>query len=307
MSHPPLVVVTGPTGVGKSALGVELAIRLGGEVISADAFAVYRGMDIGTDKPAASARARVPHHLVDVADPRECYSAGRFVREAERAIEDVRRRGGRPLLVGGTMFYVRALRYGLFPEPPKDPVLRAQLESEWERDPAAVRARLEALDPVAARRSAPGDRQRTLRALEVCLVAGTPMSQLWAASAGHAQRHAALMIALIRPREELRARIRARVERMFSAGLVEEVQRLLDEGVPPGAHAFKAIGYRQALGVVRGTWSVAEAREATVVATGRLAKRQMTWLRSEPEVEWLDASSPTLLDDALRRLEACGE
>jgi len=307
VSHPPLVVVTGPTGVGKSALGVELAARLGGEVVSADAFAVYRGLDIGTDKPDAGARARVPHHLIDVADPRECYSAGRFVRDAEKIIKDIEGRGRRPLLVGGTMFYLRALRYGLFPEPPKDLALRAQLEAEWERDPAAVRARLEALDGEAARRIAPGDRQRTLRALEVCLVAGKPISQLWAASAGRAPGHAAVMMALTRPREELRARIRVRVERMFSAGLVEEVQRLLNDGVPPGAHAFKAIGYRQALGVVLGAWSVAEAREATEVATGRLAKRQLTWLRSEPEVVWLHASSPTLLDDALRRLEACSE
>ncbi len=307
MSHPPLVVVTGPTGVGKSALGVKLAAVLGGEVISADAFAVYRGLDIGTDKPDAAARGRVRHHLIDVADPRECYSAGRFVREAERAVDDVRTRGRLPLLVGGTMFYVRALCRGLFPEPPKDAALRAQLEADWERDRAAVRARLESLDPEAARRSAPGDRQRTLRALEVCLVAGRPISHLWTASSSRVEGRPAVTIALARPREELRARIRQRVERMFSAGLVEEVHRLLEGGVPPDAHALKAIGYRQALGVVEGAWSVAEAREATTVATCRLAKRQMTWLRSEPKVVWLHASSPTLLDDALRRLEACGE
>lgn len=307
MSAPPLLVVTGPTGVGKSALGIELAVALGAEVISVDAFAVYRGLDIGTDKPDAAARRRVRHHLVDVADPRECYSAGRFVRDAARAVECITARGKRPLLVGGTMFYVRALRRGLFPEPPKDAALRAQLEADWGRDPAALWARLESLDPQAARRISPSDKQRTLRALEVCLVAGRPISQLWAAARGEQRERAAVVLALTREREELRARIRLRVDRMFSAGLVEEVRRLLAGGVPPAAHALKGIGYRQALGVVQGAWSVAEAREATVVATCGLAKRQMTWLRSEPGVTWLPASSPTLLDDALRRLEACGE
>ncbi|MEP0773887.1 MAG: tRNA (adenosine(37)-N6)-dimethylallyltransferase MiaA [Acidobacteriota bacterium] len=307
MTPSPLIVIAGPTAVGKSALGVDLAEAIGGEIVSADAFAVYRGMDIGTDKPDAVARERVRHHLVDVADPREAYSAGRFIQDAEAAIADIRARGRRPVVVGGTMFYIRALRYGLFPEPPKDAALRARLEAEWDHDPRAVRARLEELDPLAAQRSAPTDRQRTLRALEVCLVAGRPISELWAAGDPGEMRHAAVVLALTRPREELRARIQTRVERMFSTGLVEEVGRLLEGGVPPQSHALKAIGYRQALGVVLGAWSAAEAREATVQATRRLAKRQMTWLRSEPGVTWLEAASPSLLEDALRRLEACGE
>lgn len=307
MTTSPLIVIAGPTAVGKSALGVDLAEAVGGEIISADAFAVYRGMDIGTDKPDTLARERVRHHLVDVADPRETYSAGRFIRDAEAAIADIRARGRRPVVVGGTMFYIRALRYGLFPEPPKDGALRARLEAEWERDPGAVRAKLEELDPLAAQRSAPTDRQRTLRALEVCLVAGRPISELWTAGDPGEIRHAAVVLALTRPREELRARIQTRVERMFSTGLVEEVGRLLEGGVPPQSHAFKAIGYRQALGVVQGAWSAAEACEATVQATCRLAKRQMTWLRGEAGVTWLEAASPSLLEDALRQLEACGE
>lgn len=307
MNGSPLVVITGPTAVGKTALGVDLAEAVGGEVISADAFAVYRGLDIGTDKPDAASRQRVRHHLVDIVDPSDSYSAGRFIRDAEAAIAEVRGRGRRPVVVGGTMFYVRALRYGLFPEPPKNPSLRAVLEAEWDQDPAAVRARLESLDPVAAVRSAPTDRQRTLRALEVCLEAGQPISELWSASSNPIVRHDAVMLVLVRPREELRARIQARVEKMFSTGLVEEVRRLLEGGVSLRSHAFKAIGYRQALGVVQGVWSASEACEATVAATRRLAKRQMTWLRSEPGSEWLQAGSPALLDDALRRLEACGE
>lgn len=303
----PLVIVTGPTAVGKSAFAVELAVAIGGEIISADAFAVYRGLDIGTDKPNAASRQRVRHHLIDIFDPRDSYSAGRFIRDAEAAIADIRARNRQPLVVGGTMFYLKALRFGLFPEPAKNTALRAELEAEWERDAKSVRAKLEALDPFAARRSSPSDRQRTLRALEVCLVAGRPISQLWAAVGPEEVRHPSVVLALTRPREDLRARIRTRVERMFSAGLVEEVRRLLEEGVPAQSHAFKAIGYRQALGVALGARSAAEAREATFTATCRLAKRQMTWLRSEPEVTWLHAASPSLLGDALRRLEACGE
>lgn len=307
VKNPPLVVVTGPTAVGKTVLGVELAEALGGEVISADAFAVYRGLDIGTDKPSAELRARVPHHLIDVADPRETYSAGRFIRDAEEAIAGIRGRGAQPVVVGGTMFYLRALRHGLFPEPVKDPQLRAALEEAWEQDPRQVRAQLEALDPLAAARSAPTDRQRTLRALEVCLVAGRPISALWAVAGHGTVRHHTVLIALTRPREELRARIRARVERMFAAGLVEEVRRLLGEGVAPQAHAFKAIGYRQALAVVQGSSSIHEACEATVVATQRLVKRQMTWLRGEPSVLWLEGGAPGLVGTALRGLEACGD
>lgn len=299
----PILVVTGPTAVGKTALSVELAAALGGEVVSADAFAVYRGLDIGTDKPAPEVRRRVRHHLIDIADPREHYSAGRFLRDAEAAIADIRTRGRWPVITGGTMFYLRVLRLGLFPEPPKDAALRAALEAEWRRDPAGVRARLVAVDPVAAARIAPGDRQRTLRALEVCLVSGQPISRLWSAAPA-AVRHDTFLVALRRPRGELHARIRERVERMFSTGLVEEVRQLLAQGVPATAHALKAIGYRQALGVVQGVWDAERACAATVVATRQLAKRQMTWLRSEPVDMWVDVHTPALVDEVLQRWEA---
>jgi len=300
--NPELVVVVGPTAAGKTTMGVALAEQLGGEVVSADAFAVYRGLDIGTAKPDAELRARVPHHLIDVADPRERYSAGAFVRDADAAVAAIAGRGRVPIVVGGTLFYVRALLYGLFPEPPKDPQLREELERLWRLDPDRVRARLAELDPESHRRIAASDRQRILRALEVCLVAGRPMSALWREAGPPAARYRFRMFGLAPPRTVLRATISSRVQAMFAAGLVAETRALLASGVPPEAHAFKAIGYREACRVVVGEWREEEARDAVVVATRQLAKRQMTWLRGEGErVEWLAGRDP--VSEALRALE----
>jgi tRNA dimethylallyltransferase len=299
-----LVVLVGPTASGKTALGAALAARLGGEVVSADAFAVYRGLDIGTAKPDAVTRARVPHHLIDIADASERYSAGMFVRDAAAVIAEIRARGRVPVVVGGTHFYVRALLYGLFPEPPRDPRLRRLLQTEWEADPRAVRARLAALDPEAAARIAVTDRQRTLRALEVCLVAGRPMTALWREHPRGEPRHAFLMLGLRLPREELHARIGLRVERMFATGLLQEVEGLLAGGVSPEAHALKAIGYRESCQVLAGSLTVPEAVERAKVATRQLAKRQMTWLRGETEVDWVAASGAEPLVAATSRVEA---
>jgi tRNA dimethylallyltransferase len=299
-----LIVVVGPTASGKTALGAALAERVGGEVVSADAFAVYRGMDIGTAKPDLALRSRVRHHLVDIADPHERYSAGMFVRDADAATADICGRGRVPVVVGGTHFYVRALLQGLFPEPPKDPRLRQQLELEWKADPAAVRARLGEIDPESAARIPAGDRQRTLRALEVGLLAGRPMTALWREHPRHGPRHAFLMLGLNPQKADLHARIARRVERMFAAGLVREVQGLLAAGVPPKAHALKAIGYREACGVLEGTLTSAQAVEKATAATRQLAKRQMTWLRGESDVEWLPGDGDDLLAQAISRVEA---
>lgn len=300
----PLIVVAGPTGAGKTALGAALAERLGGEVVSADAFAVYRGMDIGTAKPPPELRERVPHHLLDIADPRTAYSAGAFVRDADAAIAAIRGRGRVAVVVGGTHFYVRALLLGLFSEPPKDPAVRAALAAEWERDPASVRARLERVDPEAAARIPPRDRQRTLRALEVWAASGRPMSELWRRERREGFRHPYLMIGLAPPRAELHARIAVRVDAMLASGLLDEVRTLLHQGVPRNAQAFKAIGYRECLQVLAGAWSLARAREETIVATRRLAKRQLTWLRSEPAVEWLAGFGEAVVDEVMAGLEA---
>jgi len=301
-----LVVVVGPTATGKTALGAALAERLGGEVVSADAFAVYRGLDIGTAKPDRATRARVRHHLIDVADPNDRYSAGMFLRDADAAIAGIRARGRRPVVVGGTHFYVRALLWGLFPEPPRDPALRAELTRDWAASPAEVRARLAALDPAAAARIAPADRQRTLRALEVCLASGRPMSELWREHDRTRPRYDALVLGLDLPRSELRARIAARVESMFASGLLQEVEGLLRAGVAPRAHSLKAIGYRECCGALSGEWTVAEAVERSIVATRRLAKRQMTWLRAEADVEWLAGGGEEQFRQAMARVEERG-
>ena len=300
----PLVVLVGPTAAGKTALAVALAERLGGEVISADAFAVYRGLDIGTAKPGPAERRRVPHHLIDVADPRERYSAGMFVRDADAAIAAILARGRRAVVVGGTMFYVRALLRGLFPEPPKDEALRRALEEEWRRDPAAVRARLAALDPEAAARVAPTDRQRILRAVEVATAAGRPMTELWREHPLPARRHPARLLGIAPPRSDLHARIAARVEGMFARGLLDEVRGLLVSGVPRGAHALKAIGYRECCRALDGEWTAEQARERTAAATRQLAKRQLTWLRGAAGIEWLTGTGEAAVAEAVGRLEA---
>jgi len=301
-----LVVLVGPTASGKTSLGAALAERLGGEVVSADAFAVYRGLDIGTAKPARELRARVPHHLIDVADPATRYSAGAFVRDADSAIADIGHRGRVPVIVGGTHFYVRALLWGLFPEPDKDAGLRAELESAWARDPGAVRARLAALDPTAAARIDPNDRQRTLRALEVCVVAGRPMTELWREHAGRGPRYKFVMFGLNPPRADLHATIASRVNGMFAAGLLDEVEGLLAGGLSPRVHALKAIGYRESCRVLAGELTVPKAVQMATEATRQLAKRQLTWLRAETAVHWLAGQLDEVLAQAIARVEDGG-
>jgi tRNA dimethylallyltransferase len=302
-----LVVVVGPTAAGKTDLGLEMAAPLNGEVISADAFAVYRGLDIGTAKPSAQARARVPHHLIDIADPRERYSAGMFARDADAAVTAIRGRGRLPIVVGGTLFYVRALLEGLFPEPARDPDLRAQLQRLWRERPGVARRWLELVDGAAAERIAAADEQRTLRALEVTLVAGRAMTELWRADAPRARRYRAVVFGVTLPREVLRDRIARRVASMFAAGLLDEVRDLLAAGVPVEAHALKAIGYRECCDVLAGRASLDEARARTVTATGQLAKRQMTWLRGEVGTVWLQGADEAALMRAISEVEArCG-
>lgn len=298
-----IVAVCGPTAAGKSALGLELAARFDGEIVSADAFAVYRGFDIGTAKPDAATRARVPHHLIDIADPAVRYSAGSFIRDADAAIADIDRRGRLAVVVGGTHFYVRALLHGLFPEPPRDEGVRGRLEQAWECDPGAVRRRLAQCDPPAAARLDPNDRQRILRALEVAIVAGRPMSDLWAEQPAAAPRYRCLLLALDPPRDVLHARIQQRVDSMFAHGLVTEVAGLLAAGVAADSHAMKAIGYRACVRLLRGEMDEASAQAAVVVATRQFAKRQMTWLRHEEGVIALEWSHREPLIEAARHVE----
>jgi tRNA dimethylallyltransferase len=286
----PVLAIVGATATGKSALGMALAERLGGEIVNADALQVYRGFDIGTAKPGPEERRRVPHHLIDVLEPHERYSAGEFARRARQAIAEIQGRDRVPIVVGGSGLYLRALFEGISPIPPGDPQVRRELRRRLEAEglPALV-AELARTDPATAARLAPGDTQRVLRALEVARVSGRPLSSWIAQQPFGIQRIAAVRIGLTLPRGILYDAIARRVARMVQAGWVEEVAGLLAKGLAPDLPAFQAIGYRQLVRHVIGEWSLEHAIGETVRATRRFAKRQETWFRKEPDVTWFPA------------------
>jgi len=291
---PALVVVLGPTAGGKTRLAIDLARRLGGECVSADSMQVYRGMDIGTAKPTPEERAAVPHHLLDVADPHEDgFTVERWRRLAEEAIDDIRRRGKVPIVVGGTHLYARALLEGLFAGADPDPALRAGLEALPD---AELRSELERVDPEAALRIHPHDRRRTLRAVEVFRQGGVPISRLqaqWDATLSTRGHPEARVVALDWPVEAINRRINARVKGMFEAGLVAETRQLLAAG-PLGRQAREAVGYGEAIEVLAGTLAPQEAIERVKIRTRRYAKQQRTWLRrfrTLPGTIWLDATA----------------
>jgi len=289
-TEPSTIAVLGPTATGKSALGLFLAEELGGEIVNADALQVYRGFDIGTAKPTAEERARVPHHLLDVAEPAERFSAGEFARRAREAIAGIESRGRRPIAVGGSGLYLRALLDGISPIPPGDPEVRRRLRRRLEEvGLAALHEELGRRDPATAARLPAGDRQRILRALEVVEASGTPLSEWIARRPYGAERLPAVRLGLTLPRALLYDAIERRVARMVERGWVEEVERLLSGGLSPSAPAFQAIGYRQIARHVAGEWSLERALEETVRATRRYSKRQLTWFRKEPDILWLDA------------------
>ena len=284
----PLLVILGPTGSGKSRLGLEIAEQIGGEIVSADAFAVYRGLDIGTDKPTLEDRQRVPHHLVDVAEPTVRFSAGEFAEAASASIDDIVGRNRTAMVVGGTHFYIRALLEGLFPSTPRNPVDGEKLAKEWDRDPESVFQQLQEVDPEAAERISPKDRQRVLRALEVYEVTGETLTSHWRRHE-RPPKYRALMVAPRHSRSDLYARIDARADRLFAAGLIEEVRRILASGVPVDAHALKAIGYRQVVEMLEGECDLETAIDNTKRSSRHFAKRQLTWMRSlrEGSLHWV--------------------
>jgi tRNA dimethylallyltransferase len=287
----PLLVLTGPTGAGKTGWALEAAAEERVEIVSVDSALVYRGLDIGTAKPSAAVRARVPHHLIDICEPAEGYSAGRFVADALESIRDIRARGRVPLLVGGTMLYLRALLHGLAVLPAADPALRAQLDAEAAREGwPALHERLAALDPAAAARIAANDAQRIQRALEVCLTAGRPLSQLQRETVPPLQGHRVRFWVLCpSDRAALHARLAQRFEAMMAAGFLEEVRALHRRGDLTARHpAMRAVGYRQLWAHLDGAYDLAEGIRRAVAATRQLAKRQLTWLRAEAGAEWLD-------------------
>lgn len=284
-----LAVLCGPTAVGKTALAVELALRLGAEIICADSRTVYRGMDIGTAKPTRVMRSRVPHHLLDVADPTQAFTLADFQRLAKEAIADVRARGGLPLVVGGTGLYIRTIVDDLaIPAVPPDHRLRAALEAE-ERiyGPGYLHARLAALDPVAASRVHPHNLRRVIRALEVAVVTGRPISALQGQGGSTA---AVTVVGLTMERAQLYHRIDARVEAQLEEGLVDETRRQLAAGVPLEAPAMAALGYKELVGWLQGAYAFSEAVRRLKRNTRRYAKRQLTWFRRDPRIRWIDAT-----------------
>jgi tRNA dimethylallyltransferase len=289
-SAPRVIAVVGPTATGKSELGVRLAEALGGEVINADALQVYRELEIGTAKPPPNLREAVPHHLIDILDPTEVFSAGEFVRRARPVIEDIHRRGRRAILVGGSGFYLRSLLEGLGPVPTTDPAVRAEVARRTaEEGLPAIYRELQAKDPESAARLWPGDRQRVQRALEVVLATGIPLSR-WIHRQGPSEPQIpSIKIGLTLERGILYDRISGRVQRMVKRGWIEEVEGLLDRGYSAEAPAFQAIGYRQVVAYVSGKIPLEKALEETVRATRRYAKRQLTWFRKEPNLRWVPA------------------
>lgn len=287
MSRPPLVVLAGPTASGKSALALALAERLGGEIVSADSQQVYRGLDVGTAKPGPEDRARVPHHLLDVAEPGEQLTAARFVALADAAIAEIDAGGHVALVVGGTGLWIRALVRGLAPAPPRDEGLRARLEAEAAADGApALHARLARVDPETAARLHPNDRVRIVRALEVHALAGRPLSAILAEHGFEEARYPHRLLALDPPRDVLRARIRRRVEVMLDGGWIEETARLLaGEG---GAHRLsRVLGYADVAAHLAGELDREALVERVSARTWQYARRQRVWLRGEAGVEWL--------------------
>jgi tRNA dimethylallyltransferase len=307
-----LIVVLGPTAVGKTALGVLLAGRFDGEIISADAMQVYRGFDAATAKPTPEERMARPHALVDVVDPRDDFNLGDFVRAAEREIDRIRNAGRRPVVVGGTGLYLRGLLKGVFPGPRRDPTLRQRLlERARGRRSDLLHRYLRRLDPLSAQRITHADRQRIVRALEVVLLTGRPLAEQWGEGWAAPDRFPAVKIGLTLPRAELYRRIDARVVRFFEGGLVEETRRLLSAGVPREANAFKGLGYRQVLDHLDGRSTLDETVALVQQATRRFAKRQYTWFRKERGVTWFDASGadyPRCVEADVARalMESCG-
>jgi tRNA dimethylallyltransferase len=303
---PPLVLVLGPTGSGKTDVAHEIARRAGGEVVSADAFAVYRGLDVGTAKPSLERRAEVPYHLVDVAEPEEGFSAGRWAALARAAVEEIAARGRVPVVAGGSGFYVSALLGALPAGEARDDGIRAGLAA-WAaaRGPARAHRVLSLNDPAAAARIAPPNLKATLRALEILLVTGSAASSRRPEGEAWSSRFRVVKLALELDRAQLHARIEDRVHRMLREGWREEVRRLLDRGLSRDSNAFQATGYGDVADWVLGLATREEAQERIVAATRALAKRQRTWLARERDAHRVTPEEA--VSYALSRIDRSGD
>jgi tRNA dimethylallyltransferase len=294
--EPPVVAVVGPTAVGKSDLGLVLARALGGEVVNADSMQLYRGMDIGTAKLTEAEQGDVVHHVLDVWNVTDEANVADYQHMARAAFAAARLRGARPVLVGGSGLYVRAALDRL-EFPGTDPAVRRRLEAELAADgPGALHRRLSEVDPAAAIAILPSNGRRLVRALEVVELTGRPFT---ATMPEHGYEVSAVQVGLTLPRPQLDERIAHRVDVMWQRGLVEEVRRLVDDGLRAGRTASRALGYAQVLRHLAGEWSEEQARDETVRATRRFARRQESWFRRDPRVVWLDAAAPDLAGRAL--------
>jgi tRNA dimethylallyltransferase len=284
---PPLVAIVGPTASGKSALGVKLAEQLGGEVVACDSTQLYRSFDIGTAKPSLAERRGIPHHLIDVLGPKDSATAGGYRQMALQILQDLRKRKCLPILTVGTGLYLRALLEGLADVPQRSEKLRERLRaSVHEHPPGHLHRVLKRLDPEAARRIAPADDQKLIRAIEVCILARKPISEVHRTGRVPLEGWRVLKAGLMPPREKLNERIHARTDAMLEQGWLGEVQALLKDGLSEDSKPFDFIGYRELRAVLRGRKTLEEARDAIRQATRRYAKRQLTWFRKEPGVCW---------------------
>ena len=309
---PLVVAVLGPTATGKSALALAIAERYGGEIVNCDSTAVYRGFDIGTDKIAAADRRGIPHHLIDIADPTDDYTAAQYARDAAAAIRDIRARGRLPILAGGTGFYFRALTRGLFPGPGADAALRSRLESiAARRDVTFLHRLLRKVDPESALRIQPRDLKRLVRALEVFFLTGRPLTAHFADTQSPIPEVEVLAIGLRLPAEAISARVTRRVDEQFERGLLDEIRGLLARGVPETARPFGGLVYRQAMEHLRGVRDEASTRALIAQENRRYARRQLIWFRKEPNLQWFDgpgesprtlAAVRQLLDERLKEI-----
>ena len=305
----PLVAVVGPTASGKSTLGVWLAERLGGEVVACDSTQLYRGFDIGTAKPSASERRGIPHHLMDVLGPKEDATAGGYRQLALTVLNDLRERRKLPVFTVGTGLYLRALLEGLAEVPQRSEELRARLRaSAEEHSPGHLHQVLKRLDPETASKIAPADEQKLIRAIEVCLLARKPISELHREGRVPLEGWRVLKLGLNSPREKLVERIHSRTDTMLERGWLKEVQTLLASGMSEDAKPFDFIGYRELRALMQEKISLGEAREAIQQATRRYAKRQLTWFRKEPAVHWIPGfgDDSAVQADAINWLRSAG-
>jgi len=289
---PALIGIVGPTAAGKSEAAVTLALAVGGEIVSCDSLQVYRGLDLGSAKPTPAERLGVAHHLLDVADPSQPFSAAAWVSLAQAAIAGIVQRRRVPIVVGGTGLYLRALLHGLFEGPSRDETLRRRLAAIAERyGRERLHRLLRGIDAEAAARIAPADPLRVIRAIEVFRATRKPLSSHFDTTRTGLPGFRVGLFGLSPPRERLRVRVEARTAAMLADGLVAEVRGLLKAGLGPGARPLQAIGYRQALAVILGEMDVATAQRAIVTETMRYAKRQRTWFRHQAEVKWFEDSA----------------